>query len=240
MEHCIFNLMVNPFLRQDYRFCSTNHSFQLKHLILNMHRKKWTANTEVTEELLKFREKRKWQLALRRYILEKKASSAYAPYFGLDVERFRKWIEIQFEPELNWENFGTAWQLDHILPVTCFDFSNKEDMHLCWNFINIRVENLEHNKNSGNRIDALTVKPYFRQLYSRTNYHLCLKMLEKIEQIEVSGILSTEAMEKFISENLEQIETLASLTEEEYTRLNTGTALKDIILERQILKKFGN
>lgn len=204
-----------------------------------MQRKKWTAQTEVTAELLKFREKRKWQLALRRYVLEKKASSAYAPCFGLDIERFRNWIEIQFKPGISWDNFATAWQFDHIVPVTYFDFSNKEDVYLCWNFINIRVEKLEHNKNRGNRIDVLAVKPYFQQLYDRTGYGLCLKMLTKIEQIEVSGILSTAEIENFIFNNMEQIELLSSLNEEEFKRLNTGVPLKNILLEREILKKFG-
>jgi len=204
-----------------------------------MQRKKWTANTEVTEELLKFREKRKWQLALRRYVLEKKASSTYARYFGLDIERFRQWIEIQFTTGVGWDNFATAWQFDHIVPVNYFDYSKKEDVYLCWNFINIRVEKLEHNKNLANRVDVLAVKPYFQQLYERTGYGLCLKMLTKIKEIEVSGILSTPEIERFIVNNIEQIDLLSSLNEEEFTRLNTGVPLKNIILEREILKKYG-
>jgi hypothetical protein len=96
-----------------------------------MERKKWTAKTTITEELLKFREKRKWQLALRRYVLEKKAALLYAPYFGLDVNGFREWIALQFTDELNWDNFATAWQFDHIVPVTYFDFTQEEDLYLC-------------------------------------------------------------------------------------------------------------
>ena len=83
-----------------------------------MPRKTWTAQTEITDSLIRFREKKKWQLSYRRYVLEKMPSEAYAPYFGLDVEGFRQWIALQFTPELNWSNFATAWQLDHIVPVT--------------------------------------------------------------------------------------------------------------------------
>ena len=205
-----------------------------------MERKKWTAKKEITEELLKFREKRKWQLALRRYVLEKKAAAAYAPYFGLDVNGFREWIELQFTNEQNWDNFATAWQFDHIVPVTYFDFSKEEDLILCWNFINIRVEKLELNKNRGNRIDVLAVKPYFQDLYNKTGYTFCQKMIDKLAIIEVSNIESHPAIENFIINNKEHLEMIATLNGEEFARFNQGVSVNDILLEREILKKFGS
>ena len=111
-----------------------------------MVRKKWTPKEEVTEGLLKFRAKRRWQIALRRYIIEKNPCFAYAPYFGLDIENFRKWIEIQFDEELNWDNFSKKWQFDHIVPVAYFDFDSESDLRLCWNFMNVSVEKLQLNK----------------------------------------------------------------------------------------------
>jgi hypothetical protein len=64
-------------------------------------RKKWSARTEITPAVLKFREKRKWQIALRRYVIEKNNCITYAPYFGLDRENLRKWFEMQFEEGYN-------------------------------------------------------------------------------------------------------------------------------------------
>ena len=101
-----------------------------------MERKKWTPKAEITVSLLKFREKRKWQLAFRRYVIEKNKSSFYALYFGLDIEQLRHWIELQFTENIRWDNFGTSWQFDHIVPVAYFDFFNEDDLKLCWNFIN--------------------------------------------------------------------------------------------------------
>ena len=204
-----------------------------------MERKKWTAKSEITDSLLKFREKRKWQLALRRYVLEKNISATYAFYFGLGIEQFRKWIEIQFTEELNWENFGTAWQFDHIVPVAYFDFSIEDDLILCWNFINIRVERIEPNKNRGNRIDVMAVKPYFEALYGKTAYSLCLKMIDKISKIEVSNIVSEPAIESFIINHKEHLEIVSSFNKEEFNGLNMGMSLDDILLEREIIKKFG-
>lgn len=204
-----------------------------------MERKKWTPKIEITETLLKFREKRKWQLALRRYVIEKNASAGYAFYFGLGIEQFRKWIEIQFTGELNWGNFGSAWQLDHIVPVAYFDSTNEEDLILCWNFVNIRVEKVELNKNRGNRIDIIAAKPYFEALYKKTQFPLCFKMVAKIGQIEVSNILSEPAIEDFILENKEVLSIISSLSKNEFNRLNMGISLDNILLEREIIKKFG-
>ena len=205
-----------------------------------MERKKWTPKEEVTDALLKFREKRKWQLALRRYILEKKPAAAYAPYFGMDVNGFREWIELQFTPDLRWDNFANAWQFDHIVPVTYFDFNNEEDLKLCWNFINIRVEKLELNKNRGNRIDVLAVKPYFQDLYNKTGYNFCLKMIEKLSQIEVSNIESHPAIENYIINKKQHLENIATLTQAEFEKFNQGISLNDILLEREILRRFGS
>ncbi len=208
-------------------------------LYLNMARKKWTAQEEVTDELLKFRKKRKWQQALRRYVLEKKAAANYAPYFGIDVNGFRQWFELQFIDGLNWDNFAKAWQFDHIVPVIYFDFNVEEDLKLCWNFINIRVEKVELNKNRGNRIDVMAVKPYFQDLYNKTNYSYCLKMLEKLTLIEVANIVSNPAIENFIIKNKEHFQIISTLDIEEFEKFNQGVPIKDILLEREILKKYG-
>jgi len=205
-----------------------------------MPRKKWTAQTEITESLVRFREKRKWQLSYRRYVLDKAPSEAYAPYFGLDMETLRKWFELQFTPDLHWDNFGKAWQFDHIIPATYFDYSSRADLLLCWSFINIRVEKIDLNKNRGHRIDLLAVRPYFQDLYNKTGFSLCQKMLEKIASIEISNIESHPAIENFIIDNRDLLENIAGFDHEEFNSLNKGATTADILLEREILRKFGS
>jgi len=213
--------------------------FQPETIQFIMARKKWTPQEEITDAVLKFREKRKWQQALRRYVLERNISEGYAEYFGLNIENFRQWIEIQFTDSLSWDNFAEQWQFDHIVPVAYFDFSKEEDLKLAWNFINIRVEKLDLTKVSVNRIDVIAVKEYFKSLYNKTNYSQCAKMLDKIEQIELSGKISEPKLEKFIIERKEEFETLATLNAAEFAQLNRGISLADVLLEKEILKKFG-
>ncbi len=215
------------------------NTVSLRNIFMEAKRKKWTAKEEITDSLLKFREKRKWQLAFRRYVIEKKYSQTYAPFFGLSIEKYRKWIELQFINGLNWNNFGSAWQFDHILPVAYFDFENNEDLKLCWNFINIRVEALEISNIEGNHLEILAAKPYFESLFNKTGYTVCLKMIEKIEHIQSFNIFSEPGLENFIIENKDDLEKMTLLSPDELNRFNSGVDMADIFLEREIIQKFG-
>lgn len=193
----------------------------------------------ITNYANKFKEKRKWQIALRRYVLQNNQTSAYSPYFGIDIQGFRNWIELQFTEGLNWGNFGSAWQFDHVVPVAFFDFDQEKDLYLCWSFINIRVEKLDEQNNKANKAALLVVRNYFDDLFNKTGLPVCRQMVERIQQMEASVNLSNPNQEVFIKENLEKLEALSGLTAGEMSQLNQGTSLGDILLQKEILKKFG-
>ena len=201
-------------------------------------RKKNIQSPYPTEALLKFREKRKWQISLRRYVLDRHICVAYAPYFGLDVENMRQWFEYQFKEGIRWDNFGKMWQFDHIIPVTYFDFSDESELKLCWNFTNIRVEQFQKNKDRGNRLDVLAAKNYFKELYEKTNYIPCLKLLKKIDSLELSEFLSTEQQQSFIRDHWEYLNMIEGYSFFEFELLNSGRDMNEVKKEIAFLKKF--
>lgn len=201
-------------------------------------RKRWTPQEDITPELLKFREKRKWAINLRRYVIEEARCPSYAPFFGLDINSFREWIELQFDGGNNWETFGTSWQFDHIVPVDYFDFNSEDDMRLCWNFTNIRVKKLEATDEQGTRIDAIAAKSYFNQLFLTTGLAICKNMVEKIEKIEAAQIVSNKKVEEFIISRKPDLEIARDFTTAEFEKLNQGLTVKEIEKEREFLKKF--
>jgi hypothetical protein len=200
-------------------------------------RKRWEPKTEITPELLKFREKRKWQINLRRYVIEKSPCPAYAPYFGLDIENIRKWFEYQFNNGLSWENFAISWQFDHIIPVTYFDHSAEEELRLCWNFTNLRVEPFQLNKNRGNRLDVLGARLYFDELYLKSGYSVAKALNDKISRIELSEFISTEPQQKFLLENKEYLAHIENYSVFEFELLNHGRSLEDVNREISFFKK---
>ena len=202
-----------------------------------MARKRWEARTEITPELLKFREKRKWQIALRRYVVERNPSTFYAPYFGLDIETMRKWFEMQLPKDLGWEDFGKKWQLDHLIPVTCFDFSKEQDLKMCWNFMNLRVSVITDTKEGGSRVDILGARNYFTRLHGITRYPLCEAFLRKLDSLEGQGP-STSAAEAFFSQYKGHIHQIQHYAAAEFELLNGGRTPEEVRKEMDFLKNL--
>lgn len=203
-----------------------------------MSRKRWVAKTEITPELINSREKRKWAIALRRYVLEQSPSPYYAPYFGLDVQNLRKWFEIQFTEDMNWANAGQEWQFEHLIPVTYFNFSDNEDLKLCWNFLNLRVETSQVKGEKGRRHDLLVAKSYFETLRAKTSDLTCRKLLDKIASIEKAEEVKTERVVLFIKENDAYLNQISSYSQFEFELLNSGRGIEEVKKELEFLKKF--
>lgn len=183
------------------------------------------------------REKRKWQIALRRYILEGQKCSAYAPFFALDRERFRSWIELQFDGDLSWKNFPSHWQFDHAVPLVYFDFSNSDELRLCWNFTNILIAKTSPETP---KMDVISAKRYYKMLYEKTGYILCKHMLEKIDRLEEEQLKNKAHLPDFISQNKTYLNSVAGFTSADFDRLNTDTELSVLLAEKEFLKKFND
>lgn len=200
-----------------------------------MSRKKWTVQDGADETVLKQREKRKWQIAFRRYIMLESPCSYYAPYFGLDAKTLRQWVELQFKGAQTWENFSSNWQFEHIVPVSAFDFEKDEDLRLCWNFINIRVEPLENGKKTGAAPDLLMAKAYFERLYNNTGISICNNMLLKINQLSNQAAHHLTAHEAFLIQQASYLKQLQGLGPHQYDQLNAGVELSQVLAEMKLM-----
>ncbi|HMJ47904.1 MAG TPA: hypothetical protein VK498_11285, partial [Ferruginibacter sp.] len=170
--------------------------------------------------------------------IESQPSVPYAPYFGLDIKSIREWFETQFENDMKWENFGEQWQFEHIIPVIYFDFSIKNELKLCWNFTNLRVEAVSQNKNRGHKVDVLAAKAYFKKLHDETGYTPCLMLLQKINEIELFEIINSEKQFSFIKKYRDFLELVENYSEFEFGLLNKGRSIEDVNREAQALKKI--
>ena len=71
---------------------------------------------------------------LKRYHATGKESSL--KYMGCSPSEYTLYLEQQFLPEMNWENHGSGWEIDHIIPIASFDFSDEEQIKQCFHFSN--------------------------------------------------------------------------------------------------------
>ena len=55
---------------------------------------------------------------------------------GCSLKEFRLYLEKQFLPEMNWDNWGEIWELDHIKACSTFDLSVEENQKQCFHYTN--------------------------------------------------------------------------------------------------------
>ena len=205
-----------------------------------MNRKKWTAKNDalITSEILLEREKKKWQLNFRRYVIEKKTCPIYAPYFGLNIELIREWYELQFSSNLTWENFGKKWYFKHIIPMSFFDFNDTDDMKLCWNFLNIKIEALKNSVHSECMITQIL--QYFTQLNNEFNLPILQQFISKIHSIIHANQDDKPSINQvqFIQNNLVFLKDVTNFNEIDFYKLNTSISYKDMLIERDLINKF--
>ncbi len=68
-------------------------------------------------------------------------------YFDFNPRQLQEHLESQFTPEMNWDNYGTYWHIDHIIPLAYYGISDGDDPKIreAWSLKNLRP--LEASKN---------------------------------------------------------------------------------------------
>jgi len=73
---------------------------------------------------------------------------------GYSLEELRSHLEKKFTNKMNWANYGSYWHIDHIVPLSVFNFERMEniDFKRCWALSNLQpLEKIENIK-KGNRL----------------------------------------------------------------------------------------
>lgn len=80
-----------------------------------------------------------------------KSNRSWEKLVGYTVLELMKHIEKQFIGDMSWENHGDVWHIDHIIPISAFNYETPEDIDFkkCWSMKNLRpldsMENLIKN-----------------------------------------------------------------------------------------------
>jgi len=73
-------------------------------------------------------------------------------YIECSIENFKSWISYQFEYDMSFENYGTLWHLDHVIPCSLFNFNNEIEKYYCFNWSNYRPLYKEKNLSRQNKL----------------------------------------------------------------------------------------
>lgn len=74
----------------------------------------------------------------------------YLPY---TMEELKNHLEHQFDDKMTWDNYGSYWHIDHIIPQIKLQFSSmtEENFTKCWSLSNLRPLEAIQNMKKGAR-----------------------------------------------------------------------------------------
>jgi hypothetical protein len=87
-------------------------------------------------------------------------------YIGCNIQYLREWFEYNFTNEMNWDNYGSYWSIDHIIPVCKFNLIVEDEKYKCWNWSN------------------LIPVPLFKKDHQQSNNSFLAPPFEKVDKLE--------------------------------------------------------
>lgn len=81
-------------------------------------------------------------------------------YLHCNLSEFREFIEIQFTNDMSWDNQGTIWELDHVIPVSKFNLEIQEHKNTCFHWCNYKPIPKSDNKKKSNKIIDNMIKEH--------------------------------------------------------------------------------
>ena len=156
---------------------------------LTEQKNEWCKNESLTN--INYRLKKSLASRLRCVIIK---NDSTMNYIGCNIQYLREWFEYNFTYDMNWDNYGTVWSIDHIIPVCKFNLTDEKEKFKCWNWSNLMPVTIKFNS-SKKDIDI-----------NQINY-----ILQKLEKFKEEGsttkwfseefILSLESYEKYANQN---------------------------------------
>jgi hypothetical protein len=85
-------------------------------------------------------------------------------YIGCNIQYLREWFEYNFTCNMNWENYGSFWSIDHIIPVNKFDLTIENEKLCCWNWSNLTPVTVKYNSSKKSTIDLIQIENIIKKL----------------------------------------------------------------------------
>lgn len=84
-----------------------------------------------------------------------KAGRHWETLVDFTVDQLKGHLEKLFKPGMTWENYGTAWHIDHKTPLAVFNFEKPEDIDfkICWSLKNLQPLEAHDNMSKGAKIN---------------------------------------------------------------------------------------
>jgi hypothetical protein len=89
-------------------------------------------------------------------------------YIGCDIKFLKEWLSFCMTEDMNYENHGNLWHIDHVIPIDLFNLDNTSEQFICFNWKNLSPEYARYNLKKNNKIDKYQV---LKQIGKLVDFH---------------------------------------------------------------------
>ena len=95
--------------------------------------------------------------AIRRALRGYKFRRRWESLVDFDIDTLKSHLEKQFTSEMTWENYGSYWHVDHMIPKSWFTYKefSDEEFKKCWSLDNLQPLEAKENIKKGNRFKSV-------------------------------------------------------------------------------------
>jgi hypothetical protein len=95
-------------------------------------------NRQKYKESIQFKLKNILRSRFNDLLKKNKKEKSIITLIGCSIKNFKLHLEQQFLPEMSWDNHGTIWEIDHIIPCAKFDLTNIKQQKECFHYTNMQ------------------------------------------------------------------------------------------------------
>ena len=109
----------------------------------------------------------------------------------IDCEKdlLMKWFEKNFSEGMTFENHGTFWHIDHVIPCKHFNLTDDKELKMCFHWSNLQPLKAEVNLSKKDKINKNEIKNHFLKVvdfckkhkkqikYNLSDYESCITTL---------------------------------------------------------------
>lgn len=79
---------------------------------------------------------------------------------GCSIAFYKSWLEYQFDDNMNWDNHGNYWHIDHVKPCESYNMSDDNELKECFNWSNVRPVEKTLNLIKNDKIDNVLIESH--------------------------------------------------------------------------------
>jgi hypothetical protein len=113
-------------------------------------KKKWKINRRKRDPI--FRLKESLYARLRLALHGKTKSKSTLELLGCSMDDFKNHLQSKFYTNMSWDNYGSYWHIDHIIPCSKFDLTKESEQKKCFHYSNLQPLTAEDNLKKGSKL----------------------------------------------------------------------------------------